>query len=73
MTLRKYLTKNFENLLDGTPILAPQSAVSPKMTTPALPLPHFLIQNLFFSKNVDVCKKVELNMLRFDKDMRGLN
>ena len=33
-----------------------------KMTTPALPM-----------KNVDVCKKLELNPLRFDRDMRVLS
>ena len=27
---------------------------------------------LFYSKNVDVCKKLELNVLRFDQDMRVL-
>ena len=37
MTLKKYSTKSFETFLGGTPILAPRSVVSPKLTTPALP------------------------------------
>ena len=74
MTLEKYLTKNFEIFLGGTPFLAPQSAASPKMTTPALPMtPLFYCRILFYSKNVDVCKKLELNPLRFDRDIRVLS
>ena len=58
----------------GTPFLIPWSAVSPKMTTPALPMtPLFYCRILFYSKNVDVCKKLELNPLRFDRDVRGLS
>ena len=74
MTLEKYLTKNFEIFLGGTPFLAPQSAASPKMTTPALPMtPLFYCRILLHSKNVDVCKKLELNPLRFDQDIRVLS
>ena len=33
--------------------------------------PHFFIaESFFYSKNGDVCKKLELNVLRFDRDMR---
>ena len=43
--------------------MAPQSAASPKMTTPALPMtPLFYYRILFYSKNV----VVELDMLTFD-------
>jgi len=49
MTLEKYLTKNFEIFSRGTPFLAPQSAASPKMTTPALPMTHFFIAESFYN------------------------
>ena len=74
MTLEKYLTKNFDIFFRGYPLLAPQSAASPKMTTPALPMtPLFYYRILFHTKNVDVCKKLELNPLRFDRDIRVLS
>ena len=54
--------------------MAPKSAASPKMTTPALPMTqHFYCRVLLHSKNMDVCKKLELNPLRFDRDIRVLN
>ena len=54
--------------------MAPQSAVSPKMTTPALPMtPLFYCRILLHYKNVDVCKKLEVNPLRFDWDIRDLS
>ena len=54
--------------------MAPQSAASPKMTTPALPMtPLFYCRILLHTKNVDVCKKLELNPLRFDQDIRVLS
>ena len=54
--------------------MAPQSAASPKMTTPALPMtPLFYCRILLHTKNVDVCKKLELNPLRFDRDIRVLS
>ena len=57
--------------LGGTPILAPRSAASPKMTTPALLMtPLFYCRILFHTKNVDVFKKLELNTIRFDRGMR---
>ena len=60
--------------LGGTPFLAPQSAASPKMTTPALPMtPLFYCRILLHYKNVDVCKKLEVNPLRFDRDIRVLS
>ena len=71
MALEKYLTKNFEIFIGGIPILAPQSAASPKMTTPALLMtPLFYCRIPFHSKNVDVYKKLELNPLKFDRDIR---
>ena len=74
ITLKKYLTKNFEFFSRGTPFVAPQSAASPKMTTPALPMtPLFYCRILLHTKNVDVCKKLELNPLRFDRDIKGLS
>ena len=60
--------------LGGTPFLAPQSAASPEMTAPALPMtPLFYCRNIVHSKNVDVCIKLELNPLRFDQDIRVLS
>ena len=45
-----------------------------KMTTLAEPMtPLFYCRILFYSKNVDVCKKLELNPLRFDQDIRVLS
>ena len=74
MILERYLTKNFEIFLGGSHFLAPQSAATPKMTTPALPMtPLFYCRILFHAKNVDVCKKLELNPLRFDRDIRVLS
>ena len=71
MTLEKYLTNFFIFLLGGTPILAPLSAASPKMAIPVRPMtPLFYCRILFYSENVDVCKKIELNPLRFDRDLR---
>ena len=71
---KKPLNQNFEKNSWGTPILAPRSAVSPKMTTPALPLtPLFYCRIPFYSKNVDVCKKLEVNPLRFDRVIRVLS
>ena len=44
----------------GTPISAPQITVSPKMSTPEPPMtPLFYCRILFYSKNGDVCKKLE--------------
>ena len=44
------------------------------MSIPALPMtPLFLCRILFYSKNGDVCKKLELNMLRSDRDTRVLS
>ena len=44
------------------------------MSTPALPMtPLFLCRILFYSKNGDVCKKLELKMLRSDREMRVLS
>ena len=54
--------------------MAPQSAASPKMTTTALPMtPLFYGRILLHSKNVDDCKKLELNPLRFDRGIRILS
>ena len=35
--------------------------------------PTFLCRILFYSKKGDVCKKLEVNTLRFDRDMRVLS
>ena len=41
-----HMSKHFEIFLGGTPILAPRSAIYPKMTTPALPMTlFFFLQN----------------------------
>ena len=54
--------------------MAPRSVSSPKMTTPALPMtPLFCRRILFYLENVDVCKKLELNPLRFGRDIRVLS
>ena len=64
----------FLKIFGGTPILAPRSAASPKMTTQALPMILlFYCRILFHTKNVDVCKKLEVNPLRFDRDIRVLS
>ena len=52
MTFSKYLTRNFDLFLGGNHFLAPWSVVSPKMTTPKLPMtPFFYRRFLFLSKN----------------------
>ena len=53
LTLRKYETKNVEKKIREYPYSGPQSRVSPKMSTPALPM----------------TPKLELNTLGFDKNM----
>ena len=54
--------------------MSPQSAAAPKMTAPALPMTTpFYCRILFHLKNVDVCKKLELNLLRFDRDKMVLS
>ena len=55
MSLEKYLTKNFEIFVEGTPFLAPQSAASSKMTTPALPMTPLFRQSVSFVSFV--CQK----------------
>ena len=53
--------ENFEFFWGVTPTLAPQKIVPPKMGTWALPMtPRWF---LFYSKNEDACKKLELNSL----------
>ena len=51
--------------------MAPWSGVSPKMSYPALSMTPFFFycRIVFYSKNGDVCTKLELKMLRFDRDM----
>ena len=54
------------------PLLAPQSAASPKMTTPALPMtPLFYCRILFYSKNGDVCKKTRAQTLKIWRRYKG--
>ena len=61
MTLEKDLTKNFDFFLGGTPILAPRSAASQKMTIPALSMTHlFLLQNPFFLEKCGCLQKLEI-------------
>ena len=51
--------------------MAPQKSLRPKMRAPALPMsPLFFFRILFYSKNGDFNKKLELNKLRFDLDIR---
>ena len=58
----------------GTPILAPQSVVSPKMSTPAQPMiPLFYCRILFCPKNGNVCNKLELNILKINWAIAILN
>ena len=74
ITLEKYLTQNFEILFRGYPLFGPSKSSVSKNDHPALPLtPLFYCRILFHTKNVDVCKKLELNPLRFDRDIRGLS
>ena len=46
------LTKKIEIFFGGTPILAPRSTTSPKMTTLALPLTHFFIEESFSTQKM---------------------
>ena len=58
MTLEKYLTKKIEIFWGVTPILAPRSAASPKMTTIALPMsPLLLLQNPFLLEKCGCLQK----------------
>ena len=54
--------------------MAPRSVASPKMNIPALPLTSLFYCRIFsYPKDVDVWKKLELNPLRFDQDIRVLS
>ena len=67
MTLEKYLTKNFEIFFRGYPLFGPSKCGVSKNDHPSTAYDTtFLLQNPFTLKNVDVCKKLELNPLRFD-------
>ena len=65
--LKKKLTKKFPNLFRVYSMLAKNDNPS---TANA---PTLLLQNPILLKNVDVCKKLELNRIRFDRDMRILS
>ena len=68
MTLRKCLIKVFKIYIGGNPILATHSTVSPKTSTPALSMTLlFYWRMLFYYYNG------ELNVFRFDRDMRVLS
>ena len=55
----------------GNPLLTPRSAVSPKMSTPAQPMPTLFIAEFFCTLKMGMfTKKIELNTLSFDRDMR---
>ena len=72
MTLRKYLTKNFENLFWKNPYLAPQNAVSAKRTTQHCLWPLFNCRILFYSKNLDICKKTRAQYVKIWLRYEGL-
>ena len=55
ITIRNYLTKNFEKFFGGTPILAPRSALSPKMTTPKLPMTPLCLDLFDFVQLTQLC------------------
>ena len=74
LTLWNFLTKNFEIFLGGHPHFCPSKlGVSKNEHSSTAYDPTFLCRILFYSKNGDVCKKLELNTLRFDRDMRVLS
>ena len=71
---KKIFNHKFQKILGGIPILAPQTAVPPKMTTQHCLWHYSLLQNNFLLKKCECLqKKIELNMLRFDRDVRVLN
>ena len=74
MTLEKHLTVDFERKkFRGYPHFDPaKCGVSKNYHPCTIYDPTFLFLILFYSKNMDVCKKLELNPLRFDRDIRGL-
>ena len=64
MTLEKYLAKNFEIFFRGYPHFGPSKYGVSKNDHPSTAYdPSFLLQNPFTLKNVDVCKKLQLNPL----------
>ena len=74
MTLEKYLTKNFEFFFRGYPLSGPSKCCVSKNDHPSTAYdPTYLLQNPFPLKNVDICKKLEINPLRFDQDIRNLS
>ena len=74
LTLWSFLTKNFANFWGGYPHFGPSKWGASKNEHPSTPYdPTFLCKILFYSKNGDVCKKLELNMLRSDRDTRVLS
>ena len=74
MTSEKYLTNNFEIWFWEYPHFGPSKCGMSNMTIPALPMTlHFYCKILFYSKHVDVCKNLELNPLRLDRNIRVLS
>ena len=74
LTLGKYFTKIFEIFYRGYPHFGPSRCGVSKNDHPSITYdPTFYCRNLFHSKNLDVCKKQELNPLRFDQDIRVLS
>ena len=65
LTLRRFLTKNFEIFFGGYPHFGPSNYGVSKNEHPrtAYDPTFFYCRILFYSKNGDVCKKLELNML----------
>ena len=72
MTLEKYLTKNFEIFFRGYPLFGPSKCGVSKNDHPSTAYdPTFLLQNPFTLKKCGCLqKKLELNPLRFDQDLR---
>ena len=68
---RKIFNQKFWNFFRGVPPFWPREV----RHLQKWPSHHYLWPNFFIAeslKNVDVCKKLEFNPLRFDRDMRGL-
>ena len=66
--------KNVESLFEGYPNFGPSKVRCLQNKHPSAAYdPTFLLKNPFTLKNVDVNKKLKLNPLRFDQDIRVLS
>ena len=72
VTLEKYSNKNIAILFRGYPHFGPSNCIVSKNDHPstAYDITFFYCRILFYSKNVDVFQKLELNTIRFDGGMR---